>query len=159
MKKKSFSIQISMSAAQIKRLVTQTRFVRIFPALIVATAELDLLSIHLLTLARTLTSVKSIITSAWRLSAAITQSAATDVFERRAAARDILLMRKRKIAKVKNSIFFTISSIKSSFRSCFFTCSRADDDECTLSRHNCFDPYECHNTKGKLRVYLLGVVQ
>lgn len=25
-----------------------------------------------------------------------------------------------------------------------------DDDECALGRHNCFDPYECHNTKGKL---------
>lgn len=24
-----------------------------------------------------------------------------------------------------------------------------DDDECVLQRHNCVDPYECHNTKGK----------
>jgi len=34
---------------------------------------------------------------------------------------------------------------KIKFFSIFFT----DDDECALNRHNCYDPYECHNTKGK----------
>lgn len=52
-------------------------------------------------------------------------------------------MRKRKIAKVKNSIFSAIF-----FSKIFLPFPSIDDDECALSRHNCFDPYECHNTKG-----------
>lgn len=76
-----------------------------------------------------------------------TRLEATDVFERRAVEQDTLLMRKRKIAKVKDSIFFAIF-----FSKIFLPLSPTDDDECALSRHNCFDPYECHNTKGMLKI-------
>lgn len=80
----------------------------------------------------------------------ITQLEATDVFERKVVVQDILLMRKRKIAKVKKTQFVQqFSSLKFSFR---FLSPALDDDECALSRHNCFDPYECHNTKGTFGV-------
>lgn len=94
----------------------RTRFVRTCRVVIDAIVESVSHLIHSLTHARTSTSVKSTTMNAWRPSAATTQSGATDVSERKAAAQDIRLMRKRKIAKVKTQFTLQFSPLKSSFR-------------------------------------------
>jgi hypothetical protein len=96
------NFQISTSAPRTKKRATPIRCAQTCRAASGAIAESDSLSIRSPTPARISTSAKSIITSARRLSAAITPSAPTAVFERKAAERDTLLMRKRRTARVRN---------------------------------------------------------
>lgn len=62
--------------------------------------------------------------------------------------RDTPSMRKHQIVKVN---FFS----KKMFKGLILIC--LDDDECTLNRHSCYDPYECYNTKGKIYEILVNL--
>lgn len=94
--------QTSTSAARTRIPAMLIRCARTYQEGSGAIAESDSLSIRSPTPARTSTSARSTITSAWRASDAITPSAATAVSERRAAERDTLLMRKRRTARVRS---------------------------------------------------------
>lgn len=93
---------MSTSALLTEKLATQIRFAQISQVLLGATAKSASPLIPSPTLARISTNVKSITTNAWKPNDVTTRLEATAASERRAVEQDTLLMRKRKIAKVKN---------------------------------------------------------